>query len=352
MTKISFSITNDSVAVVVNGKSQTVRKGSPNFMPLCSALLAGDDEGVVKNLTVTKALAEWARGRFSLDADGKTFCYAGEALPAGLNQRIVEMATRGEDPGAFFKFWDKLQLNPSHRSVSQLWDFLSHLGIPLTDDGCFLAYKGVKADYTDCYTGSLDNSPGQVHSMPRNKISDDPEQPCHVGFHVGALSYAQSFCGSGGRVVICKVDPADVVCVPKDESFRKMRVSRYEVTGNFGGQLSNTFHEKEDLGGFDHTDDDFDDFDDFDDDFFGDEDVDYGDDEDNLPKAKPVKVKGPEVVTLAQCNKMTAPELLNLTIEQLRQYAGKGLKIVGASKIPGGKVSLIGRILEVRRKKA
>jgi hypothetical protein len=45
---------------------------------------------------------------------------------------------------------------------------------------------------------------------------------------------------------------------------------------------------------------------------------------------------------------MGMSELMEQSIDTLRQYAGKGLQIVGASKIHGGKTALVAKILEVR----
>jgi hypothetical protein len=171
--------------------------------------------------------------------DGQ-FTYNGASLPTELNQRVIKMATAGDDPTALFNFWERLQKNPSKRSVDQLFSFLSHQGIPFEKDGTFLAYKGVRSDLKDAHSGKFDNSPGNVHEMPRNQISDDPNHACHEGFHVGALAYASGF---SQRVVICRVDPEHVVCVPYDASAQKMRVCKYEVIGFHNGQeLSSTVH--------------------------------------------------------------------------------------------------------------
>jgi hypothetical protein len=37
--------------------------------------------------------------------------------------------------------------------------------------------------------------------------------------------------------MICKVDPADVVSVPLDESHQKVRCCKYEVVGEYDGDL-------------------------------------------------------------------------------------------------------------------
>ena len=107
------------------------------------------------------------------------------------------MVTGGEDPQPLLRFYERLSRNPSWRSTQQLFDFLAHENLPIEPSGHFLAYKAVRRDYTDIYSGSVSNAIGQRPTMPRNQISDDADLACHVGFHVGALKYAQDFISSG-----------------------------------------------------------------------------------------------------------------------------------------------------------
>lgn len=301
---LAYTMTNNTITVTHKGKVNLVRKGAPNFVNLRDALLAEDWESAVNRLTVAKAVTDWAKGRFKLEGEQVTL--NGEALPTELTKRILAMAAKGEDPTRICLFWEKLSKNPSMRSVQQLWPFLNHQGIPLTKDGTFLAYKGVRSDYKDQHSGEFDNSPGQTHEMERNKISDDPNEACHYGFHVGALEYARSF---ASRVVVCEVDPADVVCIPYDSSAQKMRVCKYKVVGNHNGELLSSTSDDTDV------------------------DVSEGV---TVPKK------------YAKINALSVGELLEKTTDVLRDYASNGLKIVGASKIPGGKVALIAAIERVR----
>lgn len=324
----------------MKGTSHTVPKSAPNFGPLRDALIAGQWDRVPDLLTVKKSLENWARGEFTID--GSTITYKGDKLPADLTRRILDLSAKGEDPKAFFMFWERLQQNPSYRSVEQLWPFLSHKGIPLTTDGCFLAYKGVRIDYKDAHSGTFDNRPGNIHEMPRNKISDDPRTACHEGFHVGALGYAKSF---SARTVVCKVDPKDVVCVPYDHSQQKMRVCRYKVIGNFGAKLP---------------------------DDLWDEDFKLPEGSEFEPEAKtddagtasvgstsgaPVAVtsaptakakKEEPSARYKELDKMDLASLMEVGIMELRTYASQHLNIIGASKIPGGKVMLVQAIMQTR----
>lgn len=328
----NFQIANDSILVIVEGKPVIVRKGDTNFKALRDALVSEDWPAVTANLTASKSIAEWLRSvpGFVINQNDEVV-YKGDALPASFADKIKESVAKGESPEPLLKFWERLQRNPSSRSVAQLWPFLGHCGIPLTKEGQFLAYKSVRQDFLDHHSGTVLNTVGSVHEMPRNKISDDPEQTCHFGFHVGALKYAKDMY-STGRIVICRVDPEHVVCVPNDFSATKMRVCKYVVEGHYVTPLSNTQHEEEP----EYTSDEFS----LDEGFIGT----ASEDEANEPGLADVKSDGP----WAMLDDMDAGELMKESIAKLRAYAGHGLKIVGASKIPGGKASLVKRILKIR----
>jgi len=236
---MKYQISNDSVMIVLDGEPHTLTKGQANYTAVRVGVLAGNEAAVRANLTVGKTIVQWADGEFAV-VDGNIH-YKGDAMPGVINKRILQMVTKGENPRPLMRFWERLDENPSYRSVEQLYDFLmKHPGIPFTDDGSILFYKGVRADFRDSYSGKFDNSPGQHLKMRRNRVSDDPAVPCHFGFHVGSRQYASRFAG-GGVTVICKVDPKDVVCVPNDCSQQKVRVCEYEVLGvDNGGLMSDT----------------------------------------------------------------------------------------------------------------
>jgi hypothetical protein len=345
-TPLPFTLTHESITVVYEGKPHVVQKGTPQFNALRKAIMAEDWKSVPKNLTVATSIKDWAKGKFTLKDDH--FYFEGNEIPSNINNRVIKMATTGEDPTPLFKFWERLQKNPSMRSVEQLWPFLEHKGIPLTKEGCFLAYKGVRNDFLDAHSGTISNKPGTVHEMPRNQISDDPNHACHEGFHVGALAYAGSF---SQRVVICEVDPEHVVCVPYDASQHKMRVCKYKVVGQHNGShMSSTTHRDDsDEAEEGETDDET----------FNSGDASYEHHHDVPKKKKKGSEKKKEhkakkkagkqlVQTFDKLKKMGMPELMKESIDTLRAYAGKGLKIVGASKVPGGKTALVSVILKAR----
>lgn len=268
-------------------------------------MFEGRFEDAIACLSTKSSIEKWATGKFKVAEEGKIL-YNGKEVPASLSARIHAMATDGESPEPLFKFWERLEKNPSYRSVNQLYDFLQNQNIPIIEDGTFYAYKAVRADYRDIHSGTILNKIGTTISMPRNQISDDPEVPCHEGLHVGALEYASSFGGPDSRLIICKIDPEHVVCVPRDHDAQKMRVCQYKVIGNHGTELPSTSMKSDDA-------------------------------------EKVTKKRGK-----SKLDSMDGPELLSRSIEELRIYASSVLKIVGAYKIPGGKVSLVQAILKAR----
>jgi len=150
-----------------------------------------------------------------------------------ITQRIIDFIREDLPFTHLLKFLDNLSQNPSYNSQQELYKFLEHKNLPITDDGCFLAYKAIRSDWMDKYTGTVDNSIGQKPSMPRGNVDDDKNNACSSGFHVGALDYAGSYGNNTDRMVIVKVNPKDAVSVPTDSSFQKLRVCEYEVISEY-----------------------------------------------------------------------------------------------------------------------
>lgn len=76
----------------------------------------------------------------------------------------------------------------------------------------------------------MDNSIGNVIKMDRAKVDDDPQHTCSSGLHVCADEYLKGYAtDSNARTLVVEVNPANVVAVPYDYNFSKMRVCEYKV---------------------------------------------------------------------------------------------------------------------------
>lgn len=152
---------------------------------------------------------------------------------------------------SLINFVEKLYSNQSDFVRNQFYGWLdyqtSHGKITLTRDGNLIAYKGIDVytakngkryprsfhsghgfvngvEYSNC---QLPNNKGDVIEMPRDEVNADPNQGCHIGLHVGTWDYASEF--GNGNTIIVEVDPADIVSVPNDCNFQKIRVAKYKV---------------------------------------------------------------------------------------------------------------------------
>lgn len=336
-TEYPFTITNDSVTVTIEGEPYTIRKGTVKYAEARAAVLEGRWDEVPTLFVPGHAIEDWLDGLFTYE-DGK-LRYNGDDLPESLANRILTTAAHQDDPTNLLAFWEKLQENPSYRSVQQLWSFLSHQGIPIDDEGYILAYKGVRADYMDKWSGTIDNSPGSLVEYERNKVSDDPKDACAEGLHAGDESYARGWAGSEGKLVIVRIHPRDVVSIPEDSGCRKMRCCRYEVLGLAPtGRLPDTTY----------TEDEEDEVEPLVDDFDGTVVECEHTDADDVPTTDDNGRWTEQPHRWSYLDDAAAGELWEESLRTLRRYARHTLKIIGASKMRGGKEALIDRIVEVR----
>ena len=119
--------------------------------------------------------------------------------------------------------------NPSFSSREQAYKFLEHKGMPLTADGNVLGYKGVREDYKDKWSGKFSNHVGAELSMERTQVDDNINHGCSAGFHVGSHEYADSWASSDGKLMLVEFSPEDIVSVPHDCQYAKLRVCKYRV---------------------------------------------------------------------------------------------------------------------------
>lgn len=148
-----------------------------------------------------------------------------------VTERLMALANQGYPVDPALRFLENVLMNRSSRSQEELYDFLANRNLPLTEDGCFLAYKRIRHDWKDIYSGTIDNSVGKIVEISWKDVDPDRSQECSYGLHVGALDYVRVY-GTGSRdnrVVVVKVNPKDCVSVPRDYSHQKLRVCKYEV---------------------------------------------------------------------------------------------------------------------------
>lgn len=241
-----FTKTGNSITVIFGSGPRTVHSTQQNFEKICQSLGKISLSALEELFDVKKAFVKWSRGDYAITADG--LLYKGEVVHSALEKRVMEFFTEKLPFEPLLRFHERLEANPSFNSRAQLFDFLQHKQIPIGDDGCFYAYKGIKENWWDKWTGNTHkNIIGAVIEMDREKVDDNPLHACAPGIHAGSLSYATGWAGRDDRLIIVKIDPADVVSVPTDCEGQKIRVCRYEVVSEFKNPLSDSYMKTDSL---------------------------------------------------------------------------------------------------------
>jgi hypothetical protein len=225
-----FVIQGSNVTVVIGNKPHTISKTHVTYQKVVDAIKAGDWDTVKAIIDPVKVVLNYGQGNVSIQ--GEKLFWKGEEFNGALAKRMIEMLQEGFTIEPMILFMENLMQNPSKRAVDELYGFLEKNNLPLTPDGHFLAYKKVRDNFTDCHTGTMDNSVGNIVGMDRNKVDDNKDNTCSTGLHFCGQSYLAHF--SGARTVIVKINPRDVVSIPSDYNGAKGRACRYEVIGELG----------------------------------------------------------------------------------------------------------------------
>lgn len=236
MSEIAILLTTSAICASgeLNGKPVYVNVSSahPMYPKMLEAYKAGNKEEVLRLADMTTRVNEFGHGHFEV-RDGVIYINGcDEAAPPILSRKILDFAKNDLPVMPLVNFWKNLSENPSYRSREQLFGFLEANHVPLTEDGCFVAYKGVArlddGTLVDSFTKTFRNNVGDVVKMDRSKVDDDPNRTCSAGLHVAAHNYAEH-CYGGDALLHVKVNPRDVVSVPTDYDNQKMRVCEYTV---------------------------------------------------------------------------------------------------------------------------
>lgn len=227
--RVPYTLSDESITVFVDGKMRTVLSGNRNFERL-KGHLRGPEHDTQTILILSDRGETVRRSHASVEVVDGVVYYKGEAVHNALTDKLLNLLDDGFDADPWVKFLEKIMENPSYRSRNCLYEFLEHFNAPITPEGNFIAFKRVRSDWKDIHSGTMDNSIGKVVKMDRTKVDDDPQQTCSSGLHVCADEYLKGYATtSNHRTLVVEVNPANVVAVPYDYNFSKMRVCEYKV---------------------------------------------------------------------------------------------------------------------------
>lgn len=217
----------------VNGQYVT-RHWNASKTRTAERLLAALKQGNVEFLLTEDDLYKHFEraGEFVLK-EGKAY-YKDEPVHPVLARRIVHFIREGKSLEPFALFVERLRSNPSGEAIETFYEVLDRYQFPILPDGRFLGYKAVKKDYYDIHTGkTFRYLVGTTHKESRSVVNPDRAVGCGRGIHVGTFAYASSFGGHEARFMGVACCPSDVVVVPSDCSWQKIRLSKVEVVKEF-----------------------------------------------------------------------------------------------------------------------
>lgn len=237
----------ESLTVFMPSGAPVVATGDhPNFAELLEGAredASPDELRKLADLSVAAAERFERLGERVTVADGRVY-FDGDEVDATITRQIRRCL---DDPSVgdwypLVRFMENVAANPNAHSREQLFDWLNDRDFTITDDGSFVAYKGVTEDESgeyvstssghgivdgEAHTGRLPNPVGAIVEMPRSDVQHDPTEGCSTGLHVGTYEYARTY--ASAALLTVHVNPRDVVSVPTDCNAEKMRVCRYIV---------------------------------------------------------------------------------------------------------------------------
>lgn len=216
----------------------------PNFAEIESLFLDNDAEHPSPEMfdpsvEVAKKFEKVSR---RVSVSGGQIYFDGDRVDNALTKAIVRFIEEGvEDWKPLVRFFEKVADNPQEHSRTQLYEWLDRHEFTIAENGDIVGYKGCKGTIEEPLSihfgpgivdgvrmnGHLPNKPGSIIEIERSAVHHDPAVGCSTGLHVGTYEYASSF--SQGVLLEVHVNPTDVVSVPTDCNWAKVRTCRYEV---------------------------------------------------------------------------------------------------------------------------
>jgi hypothetical protein len=249
-----YIIANNNITFFHNGRPVSVQKGSTQYAKVLKAFdLPADKQDQAIADILDAPIIEMKKAKAAgFEFSNEGIKVGGELVPAVLANKVNRLREEGLPFNLFLNFWANLKQNPSFTVINDtgFLDFLEYKELPITEDGCFLAYKGLDEKYWSIRGntatkvlkgktnagGHIYNGIGESILVERSSVDDNRNNTCSFGVHVGSLDYAKGW--ARGKVVVVKINPKHVVSVPTDCSCQKLRCCGYDVISEFVQEIT------------------------------------------------------------------------------------------------------------------
>jgi hypothetical protein len=222
---LSHIVSNSGITVVFDDGPKMLHKSSARYQEALDALKSSDISTLREIMDPRGAIKKYSNNELSFEEDG-SLSFEGLRLGSKLESLLKSCMSRGLPWEVIARFATNCLANPSTRAHSEIESLLSIENLPITEDGCFLAYKLATVDGLDADHGIFDCSPGKTVEYPRNKISRHSKKGPERGLSAGGKAYTNS--GFVGKTLVVKINPADVIGVYM-HPYREAVVCRFSV---------------------------------------------------------------------------------------------------------------------------
>lgn len=250
----SYILLNNSLVVVTGGKQYSVDSTHPSYLAIIEAIKVGNFDIIPGLADVGKHINNLGKNKITV-VDGRIM-YGNDEMHNALTERMLAMLREGFNIDPMIALLENLMANPTKTAIDEFYLFIETNKLPITEDGCILAYKRVDTDYLDSYTREVVNKPASlmtdeelaigtwkssgnvttevingytVVSMPPTQVDANRNNLCASGLHFCSLSYLKEYGYNSGQIVIVKVNPRDIVAIPYDYNNTKGRCWKYTV---------------------------------------------------------------------------------------------------------------------------
>lgn len=220
----------NTITMLINNRFVTVRSSSVNFNLVEQALRDQNYDKARDCMQLATAVPILTEGRVQIMED-RSIYVAGKRAPDGLlTERIFAHMDEKVDFLHLVHFLDKASTIGSENSKMDLYNFVAKCKLPIYPDGDIAAYKVVRFDYMDKYNQTVCYRPGGPRpTLPRERCTESRDQPCGPGLHACSEGYIKEVFQEGDRLLLVKLNPEEVVSVPEDHNFEKIRLCGMDV---------------------------------------------------------------------------------------------------------------------------
>lgn len=227
-----ISAVDGTINAFINGKAYTLASGGYYYPMALEAAKARDYEKLVEAIDLDSAVKSKSNGKVTFE-DG-VLRYNGAKIDNKLSRRVLELVGEGYKLDPFIKFMELCYQNPNPTVIDNLYDFMETMGIMLDEDGWVVGWKKVREDGYDYYSGTVLYEVGKTVKMDRSQCDENTQNTCSISLHVGSRNYAENLWYKGqGKLLLVRVNPKNVVCVPEYSGWEKLRTCEMDVLEEF-----------------------------------------------------------------------------------------------------------------------